>query len=238
MGQWGNEVMSQWAMGQWGNGAMRHGRQNLQRLVGRAKRARMLRGSLSGIRLALCAKVREGLDQLEDRTKRFAIEVACLCAKLEGMRGLRQVAWQLADAAGSVASNHRAMRRSRSEREFAAKLQIVNEEVDESALWLEIALAVFERNGQGPVPNWTASSATGGDLTTILREARELRSIFAKARATLRHRHDPETSHSFPASHCLIASLPHCLIASLPHCRRPHFLSTYFFTSFCPTSAP
>jgi four helix bundle protein len=105
-------------------------------------------------------------------------------------RGLRHVAWQLADAAGSVASNHRAMRRSRSEREFAAKLQIVNEEVDESALWLEIALAVLERIGQGPAASSANSSVSRDDVSTILREARELRSIFAKARATLRHCHD------------------------------------------------
>ncbi len=119
--------------------------------------------ALTGIWLAPAAWVRKGLDQLEDRTKRFAIEAARLCAKLEGVRGLLQVAWQLA-AAGSVASNHRATRRSRSEREFAAKLQIVNEEVDESTLWLEIALA--------------------------------------------------------------------------PMSGVSHFLSTYFLTSFCPTSAP
>ena len=82
------------------------------------------------------------LDRLEERTKQFAIAVIRLCAELEGARGVRQLAWQLSDSAGSVAANHRAMRRARSTREFAAKLQIVNEEVDEAALWLAIARAV------------------------------------------------------------------------------------------------
>ena len=59
-------------------------------------------------------------DQLENRTRQFAIDVIHLCVELEGIRGLRRVADQLVDAAGSVASNHRAMRRARSGREFAA----------------------------------------------------------------------------------------------------------------------
>jgi hypothetical protein len=37
------------------------------------------------------------------------------------------------------------MRRARSDREFAAKLQVVNEEIDEAQLWLEIADAVIEK---------------------------------------------------------------------------------------------
>jgi four helix bundle protein len=118
--------------------------------------------------------MREGLDQLEARTKQFAIQAIRLCARLEGVTGLRHVAWQLAAASSSVASNHRAMRRARSTREFAAKLQIVNEEVDETAHWLEIAEAIL------PAPDV--------ELQSLLREAIELRSIFARARATLRDR--------------------------------------------------
>jgi four helix bundle protein len=114
------------------------------------------------------------LDRLEERTKQFAIAVIRLCAELEGLRGVRQLAWQLSDSAGSVAANHRAMRRARSTREFAAKLQILNEEVDEAALWLEIARAVCT-----PAPP---------NSEALLQEAIELRSIFAKARATTRAR--------------------------------------------------
>jgi four helix bundle protein len=118
--------------------------------------------------------MRNGLDQLEDRTKNFTINVIQLCIKLEALPGLRQVTWQLIDSSGSVGSNHRAMRRARSTREFAAKLQIVNEEIDESVFWIEVVHAIYPRAAE--------------DLPGVLAEAGELRSIFAKARLTTRQR--------------------------------------------------
>jgi four helix bundle protein len=63
------------------------------------------------------------------------------------------------------------MRRSRSRREFAAKLQIVCEESDECVLWLEIA-GVLESDL--------------ADVPPLLTEARELRAIFNKAKRSLR----------------------------------------------------
>jgi four helix bundle protein len=118
--------------------------------------------------------MREGLDRLEDRTKKFTIDTIRLCIKLEALPGLRSVTWQLTDASGSVGSNHRAMRRARSDREFAAKLQIVNEEIDESVFWLEVVQAVY--------PD------AADELPILLSEGLELRSIFAKARSTNRAR--------------------------------------------------
>jgi hypothetical protein len=66
------------------------------------------------------------------------------------------------------------MRRSRSTREFAAKLQIVNEEIDESVLWLEIVDEI--------APGFRST------LTPLLAEGLELRAIFARARSTTRQR--------------------------------------------------
>jgi four helix bundle protein len=119
--------------------------------------------------------MRDGLDALEQRTKSFAVRVLRFSGKLENVAGLRQLSFQLARSAGSVAANHRAMRRARSTREFSAKLQIVNEEIDESALWLEVSseLCADVRSEVGP----------------LLAEALELRAIFAKARATTRSRY-------------------------------------------------
>ncbi len=110
-----------------------------------------------------------------------------MCADLEARRGLRHVAWQLADAAGSVAANHRAMRRARSDREFAAKLQIVDEEVDESVLWFEIAIGVVDRLVAG-CESPGRPSVDRGALLAGLREATELRAIFASAKRRLRRR--------------------------------------------------
>jgi four helix bundle protein len=141
-----------------------------------------------GTPLAIIARVHRDLDQFEARTKQFAIDVVWLCARLQDVRGLRQVAWQLSDSAGSVAANHRAMRRARSKREFRAKLQIVNEEIDESVLWLEIAQAVLERWRGKPDAVPSRPPIPQDEFRSALREAGELRSMFAKARRTARNR--------------------------------------------------
>ena len=125
--------------------------------------------------------MREGIETFEERTKQFAIQAIKLCGRLEEVRGLRQLSWQLADSSGSVAANHRAMRRARSDREFAAKLQIVNEEIDESVLWLEIAEAVLEN--------------ADARISELHREGLELRSMFAAARKTTRRRLRGKTSN-------------------------------------------
>jgi len=112
-------------------------------------------------------------DELENRTRQFAIDVIKFCSLLETHRGLRRVADQLVDAAGSVAANHRAMRRARSPREFAAKTHIVLEEADECVLWLQVV--------QGIIPDLRG-------LQPLLTEATELRNIFAKSEASARRR--------------------------------------------------
>jgi four helix bundle protein len=118
--------------------------------------------------------MRDGIGVLERRTKSFAIAAIRVSGPIEQTPGLRFVAGQLSRSAGSVAANHRAMRRSRSTREFAAKLQIVNEEIDESVLWLEIVDEI--------APEFRPN------LTPLLAEGLELRAIFARARATTRQR--------------------------------------------------
>ncbi len=118
--------------------------------------------------------MRNDIDAFEQRTKNFAIAAIRLSAPLEHVPGIRFLSGQLARSAGSVAANHRAMRRSRSTREFASKLQIVNEEIDESVLWLEIVDEIE--------PGFRSK------LTPLLKEGLELRSMFAAARSTTRKR--------------------------------------------------
>ena len=77
---------------------------------------------------------------------------------------------QLLRAATGVAFNNRAAARSRSRREFVAKLGVVVEEADESELWLD----VLETKRHGPL-----------ELVKRLRqEAAELRAIFVASRQT------------------------------------------------------
>ena len=123
---------------------------------------------------------RTRIDALEARTAQFAIEIVHLVRHARKQPELRPACEQLKASSGSVAANHRAVSRSRSTREFAAKLQIVHEEADESAHWLS-QLKATNRDAALTVP-----------IEKALREATELRNIFGKARSTTRARYFTE----------------------------------------------
>jgi four helix bundle protein len=78
------------------------------------------------------------MSDLKDRTKRFAIDVIRLCSTLPNRPNCWTIGRQLLRSATSVGANYRAACRARSRREFLAKMSIVEEEVDESAFWLEM----------------------------------------------------------------------------------------------------
>ncbi len=111
---------------------------------------------------------------LEARSRRFALDVIKVCQEISRASVLGDMTRQLARAANSVAVNHRAVRRARSLREFASKLQVVNEEIDEAVHWLEVIL----ESGLAPRINFQ----------NLIQEGRELRAIFAAARRTTRLR--------------------------------------------------
>jgi len=77
---------------------------------------------------------------------------------------------QLLRAATGVAANHRAASRSRSRREFVAKIGVVIEETDESELWLD----VLETKGLG----------SPAKVKKLRQEASELCAIFVASRRT------------------------------------------------------
>jgi four helix bundle protein len=76
--------------------------------------------------------------ELQDRTKRFAVDAITLCRELPQTPDGRRVGQQLIDSATSVAANYRAACRARSRAEFIAKLGTVLEQADESLYWLEL----------------------------------------------------------------------------------------------------
>jgi four helix bundle protein len=108
--------------------------------------------------------------ELEARTKRFALRAIRFVAALPPRSPDEVVGKQLLRAATSVGANHRAARRSRSRREFVAKLGVVLEEADESAYWLELLESVEGR------PDL--------ELKALLDEARELVAIFSASIVT------------------------------------------------------
>ena len=79
-------------------------------------------------------------DDLKKRTKAFALRVLKLVAALPKTIAGRTIGNQLARLGTSVAANYRAACRARSKVEFVSKLGIVEEEADESALWLELII--------------------------------------------------------------------------------------------------
>ena len=69
---------------------------------------------------------------LEDRTKRFHVNVIRLCSLLPRNVAAYEIAKQLIRSAGSVGSNYRASKRAKSTADFIYKIEIVLEESDES----------------------------------------------------------------------------------------------------------
>jgi four helix bundle protein len=120
--------------------------------------------------------MREWLNDLESRTKEFAVRTLRLSDRLNRIDLPKTVIWQFVDAGTSVAANHRACRRARSDRELVAKLSVVVEEADETDLWLELI--------QHVVVDKTILS----DARILEQEAHELVAIFSKSVATIRKR--------------------------------------------------
>ena len=76
-------------------------------------------------------------EEMKVRTKKFALDVACLCADIPRVAETTNARGQLQRCSSSVAANYRAACRGKSKADFIAKLGIVEEEADESAFWLE-----------------------------------------------------------------------------------------------------
>ena len=75
---------------------------------------------------------------MKERTKRFALDVIRLVARLPKTTEARAIGNQLIRSGTSVGANYRAACRGKSKADFIAKLGIVEEEADESLFWLEI----------------------------------------------------------------------------------------------------
>ena len=113
-------------------------------------------------------------DELKARTKRFALDVLAFRRTLPVTDEAADIGRQLSRAATGVGANYRAACRSRSDAEFAARIGIVLEEADESALWLEI---LTEDN-----------LSKGPQAVVLLNEANQLTAIFAASSITARRR--------------------------------------------------
>ena len=109
--------------------------------------------------------------ELQGRTKQFALRVFKLVDALPRTPVGRAVANQLVRSATSVGANYRAACRARSRAEFAAKLGTVLEEPDESLYWLELI-----REGK---------LIADSELSLLSKEADELTAILVAGRKSV-----------------------------------------------------
>ena len=77
------------------------------------------------------------MQDLQDRTKKFALDVIRLRARLPQKQEFWIIGKQLMRSATSVGANYRSACRAKSKADFIAKMSIV-EEADESSYWLEL----------------------------------------------------------------------------------------------------
>lgn len=103
--------------------------------------------------------------ELQQRTKKFHVDVIRLCETFPKNAAGFETAKQLIRSAGSVGANYRASVRAKSAADFLYKIEIVLEEADESHYWLEVIK--------------DAGLQSGIELDNLIKEANELTAIFA-----------------------------------------------------------
>ncbi len=113
--------------------------------------------------------------QLQNRTKKFAIDIINISKLLPN----KSIGWTLTNqiirSATSVGVNYRAVCRAKSDKDFISKMQTVIEEADETLFWLEIIveLKIIDDNNE---------------LSRLLKEADELVAIFVSSVKTVKKR--------------------------------------------------
>jgi four helix bundle protein len=103
--------------------------------------------------------------ELKARTKTFALRIIKLTRAIPKSDDAgRVIAKQIVRSGTSVAANYRASCRARSQAEFIAKIGTVEEEADETALWLELLV----ESGTMPARKLSALLEEAGELTAIM----------------------------------------------------------------------
>lgn len=113
-------------------------------------------------------------EELKDRFKKYAINVAFFVLKLPANSVNRNYADQLNRAACSSAANYRAALRAKSHKDFLNKFKIVEEEIDESLFFFELIEAV--------------NPAFKEQIIPLYKEGNELLSIIVASLNTLRNK--------------------------------------------------
>ncbi len=111
---------------------------------------------------------------LFSRTKQFALRVIRLTKALPRNQVGQVIGKQLLRSATSVGANYRASCRSRSDKDFLARMGIVEEEADEAMYWIELLME------EKIIPSER--------LTGLYQEAEEILKMIAASIITVKHR--------------------------------------------------
>jgi four helix bundle protein len=98
--------------------------------------------------------------ELRDRTKQFALRIIRLFGALPKTTEAQTIGKQLLRSGTSVAANYREACRARSDSELISKLTIVEQELDESTLWMELLV----ESGIIPQPRMAELHAEADEL--------------------------------------------------------------------------
>lgn len=113
---------------------------------------------------------------LQDRTRKFALSVIHFTEGLPRDDSSRTIGRQLLRSGTLVGANYRAACRAKSKADFISKMSTVLEEADESAFWIELLVDAEKTNPQLAQP--------------LLAEANELIAITAASINTARRNAD------------------------------------------------
>src|SRR5436305_895185 len=102
---------------------------------------------------------------LGERTFKFACDVVNYCRQLSKEPGVvRNIAWQLADAATSAAANYQEAKAAYSRKEFALKNSVSSKELRESDLWLRVISYLRVRSAGNSCSASIRIESVGGHL--------------------------------------------------------------------------
>ncbi len=108
--------------------------------------------------------------QMKQRRQLFALRILALAEALPKTRSGNAIANQILRSGRSIAANYRALCRSKSRADFVNETSIIEEEADETAVWLEMIR--------------DASLLENKEIQPLLQEANELVAILVASRRT------------------------------------------------------
>jgi four helix bundle protein len=118
--------------------------------------------------------MRDDVEKLRLRTKRFALRVIRMYDALPDTRVAQSIGYQAFRAGTSVGAQYREACRSRSNAEIISKLESTLQEIDETSYWLELLVE--------------SEIVTQKKMAGLIKEADELTRIFVTSVKNIKNR--------------------------------------------------